>query len=185
MGLVDLAGLAGSFERRLAAKSNGAIKSWALRVQWEVGPEPDGLAEDPAASTRDFAEIRAPAQLEEDSTGDQPALRMSDASGLGMTVFPLGSKIQQRPRSFLFAAVSAKTSGLVEVETTAPGKALTFGTTMPVVFPDLGGPMTNRPLSIGHRNALGSSSAPTKKPRQGSSMGSGYSHCSTSPRQLM
>ncbi len=67
----------------------------------------------------------------------------------GGSTRPPGSNNRQRPTRLRAAEVACSTSGLVEVVSTAPPAAITFGTTMELVLPDLGGPSTRTQCSDG------------------------------------
>src|ERR1700694_5043699 len=61
---------------------------------------------------------------------------------------PVGSNNQQRPSWLRAPAVAMRTSGLVDVDTTAPGAAATDGVTVDVVLPERGGPRISAERSV-------------------------------------
>src|ERR1700728_3378551 len=83
--------------------------------------------------------LSAPSQLWLDCTGDHPTRRTPED---GSTV-PLGSKSIVHPTSARARAVVLSTSGFVDVLTTAPGAAITFGMMTDDVLPERDGPSTS------------------------------------------
>ena len=120
-----------------AAWSSGAISAWARSVQWVLPPRETDAADAEPTSTSEWAMARAPVHSVHDWIGDHRSLR----EWRPWSVDPVGSNSQVRPMVERAAAVASSTSGFVDVETTAPLAASTFGMTSDVVFPDRGGPM--------------------------------------------
>lgn len=81
----------------------------------------------------------APSQDRDACKGDQP---IRTTSG-GVGVEPKGSNIRTDPLRWRAPRVASKMSALVEVVTTAPGAAMTFGTITLEVLPDRVGPRIN------------------------------------------
>jgi hypothetical protein len=81
----------------------------------------------------------APSQFLAALNGDQPTV----TTPFGGSIDALGSKSIVHPPLRLAAAVDARTSGLVDVLTTAPAAERTFGITNDDVLPDREGPRTS------------------------------------------
>ena len=77
-------------------------------------------------------------------TGDQP----TRCTPRGTSTVPLGSKSRHHPDCPRTGDVRRSTSGFVDVVSTAPRAASTFGTTNDEVLPDLDGPRTSVERSL-------------------------------------
>ena len=89
-------------------------------------------------STRERAVASDPVQSVHDCSGDQ----RRGSSGWVVSTVPVGSNRKQVPSCERAPIVASTTSGLVDVEITAPGDAITLGMIKEVVFHDRGGPRT-------------------------------------------
>jgi hypothetical protein len=94
----------------------------------------------------------APSQSPAQVTGDHRS-----SSTPGTVPAPVGSNCHTRPNRSRHPAVASSTSGLVEVDTTAPACARTAGIITLVVLPDRGGPSRSAARS---GRALGPRAAP-------------------------
>jgi len=94
------------------------------------------FAEDPPAAIA-RAITNAPSQVDAAGTGDHDKRRTPCGQSWRS---PEGSYSHTWPTRAREARVASNTSGLVAVETTAPGAASTDGITIALVLPERGGP---------------------------------------------
>ena len=109
------------------ARSSGSCRPGCRRP--EAPPPPPGCGPPPAHPPRYRTTGAA-------TTGAAPRR-------VAVETVPVGSKRRHRPDRRRAAAVASSTSGLVDVETTAPGADNTLGMINDDVFPDRGGPSTS------------------------------------------
>ena len=159
-----------------AAWRSGAIRASARSVQW-VLPARESVAEAEPTSTRARAMASAPVHSVHDWIGDHRSLREWRPGSAD----PVGSNSQVRPKVERAAAVASSTSGFVDVDTTAPLAASTFGMTSDVVFPDRGGPRIITECSGGTKRQP-CRSPPRKTPCRASRDALNATRCSNTAR---